>query len=53
MKIAIIDLPDQKSMTFYHYVEEMMSVDWRFFKNFLEQLGGSHGTWASRHLPWP
>jgi aminoglycoside 3-N-acetyltransferase len=33
-KIAIIDLPDQKSMTFYHYVEEMMSVDWRFFKNF-------------------
>ena len=33
-KIAIIDLPDQKSMTFYHYVEEMMSVDWRFSKNF-------------------
>lgn len=33
-KIAIIDLPDQKSMTFYHYVEEMMCVDWRFFKNF-------------------
>ena len=33
-KIAIIDLPDQKSMTFYHYVEEMMNVDWRFFKNF-------------------
>jgi aminoglycoside 3-N-acetyltransferase len=21
-------------MTFYHYVEEMMNVDWRFFKNF-------------------
>jgi aminoglycoside 3-N-acetyltransferase len=33
-KIAIIDLPDQNSMTFYHYVEEMMSVDWRFFKSF-------------------
>ena len=33
-KIAIIDLPDQKSMTFYHHVEEMMNVDWRFFKNF-------------------
>jgi|688.fasta_scaffold196895_2 aminoglycoside 3-N-acetyltransferase len=33
-KIAVIDLPDQKSMTFYHYVEEMMHVDWRFFKSF-------------------
>ena len=33
-KIAIIDLPDQHSMTFYHYVEETMNVDWRFFKNF-------------------
>lgn len=34
-KIAVIDLPDQQSMTFYHYVEEMMNVEWRFFKNFL------------------
>lgn len=33
-KISIIDLPDQQSMTFYHYVEEIMNVDWRFFKDF-------------------
>ena len=33
-KIAIIDLSDQHSMTFYHHVEEAMNVDWRFFKNF-------------------
>jgi aminoglycoside 3-N-acetyltransferase len=33
-KIAILDLPDQESMTFYHYVEESMSVDYRFHKRF-------------------
>lgn len=33
-KISIIDLPDQHSMTFYHYVEEMLNVDWRYLKNF-------------------
>ncbi len=33
-KIAIIDLPDQRSMTYYHYVEECMGVDWRYTKTF-------------------
>jgi aminoglycoside 3-N-acetyltransferase len=33
-KIAVLDLPDQESMTFYHYVEESMSVDYRFHKQF-------------------
>lgn len=33
-KIAALDLPDQSSMTFYHYVEESMSVDYRFHKQF-------------------
>jgi aminoglycoside 3-N-acetyltransferase len=33
-KIAVLDLPDQNSMTFYHYVEESMSVDYRFHKQF-------------------
>lgn len=33
-KIAILDLPDQNSMTFYHYVEESLSVDYRFHKTF-------------------
>jgi len=33
-KIAVLDLPDQNSMTFYHYVEESRSVDYRFHKTF-------------------
>ncbi len=33
-KIAVLDLPDQNSVTFYHYVEESMSVDYRFHKQF-------------------
>ena len=31
-KIAIMDLPDSKSMTFYHYIEQMNSVKYRFIK---------------------
>ncbi len=33
-KIAVIDLPDQNSMTMYHHVEEMNNVDYRYFKSF-------------------
>ncbi|MGO4917783.1 AAC(3) family N-acetyltransferase [Pseudogemmobacter sp. W21_MBD1_M6] len=33
-QIAVIDLPDQNSMTFYHHVEEKLSVPYRFHKNF-------------------
>ncbi|MCK4799182.1 MAG: AAC(3) family N-acetyltransferase [Spirochaetes bacterium] len=33
-KIAVLDLPDQNSMTFYHYVEEMENVPYRFHKKF-------------------
>jgi aminoglycoside 3-N-acetyltransferase len=33
-KIAIIDLPDQNSMTFYHYIEESLSVEYRYHKTF-------------------
>ena len=32
-KIAILDLDDQSSMTFYH-IEELNKVDWRYFKKF-------------------
>jgi aminoglycoside 3-N-acetyltransferase len=32
--IAILDLPDQNSMTFYHYVEEMNRVPYRYQKEF-------------------
>jgi aminoglycoside 3-N-acetyltransferase len=40
-KIASLDLPDQNSMTFYHHVEEMKRVDYRFFKNF----SGEYTNW--------
>ncbi|NOU49222.1 AAC(3) family N-acetyltransferase [Pseudoalteromonas sp. JBTF-M23] len=33
-KIAVLDLPDQNSMTFYHHVEEMLEVDYRYHKTF-------------------
>ena len=33
-KIASLDLEDQNSMTFYHYVEESLDVGYRFFKDF-------------------
>jgi aminoglycoside 3-N-acetyltransferase len=33
-EIAVIDLPDQNSMTFYHHVEELMDVPYRFHKDF-------------------
>lgn len=33
-KVASIDLDDQNSMTMYHFVEEMLNVNYRYFKNF-------------------
>ncbi len=33
-KIACLDLEDQQSMTFYHHIEEMKRVDYRYFKSF-------------------
>lgn len=33
-KIAVLDLDDQNSMTFYHHVEEMKAVPYRYFKTF-------------------
>jgi len=33
-KIAVLDLPEQSSMTFYHHVEEMNAVDYRYHKTF-------------------
>ena len=33
-KIVILDLDDQSSMTFYHHIEELNKVDWRYFKKF-------------------
>ena len=33
-KIGILDLEEQTSMTFYHYIEEQEQVSYRYFKNF-------------------
>ena len=33
-KIAVLDLDDQNSMTFYHHIEEVNEVKYRYFKNF-------------------
>lgn len=33
-KIAVLDIPDIRSMTFYHYVEEMNKADYRYHKKF-------------------
>tara|TARA_E500000178_G_scaffold356695_1_gene437321 strand:- start:13737 stop:14510 length:774 start_codon:yes stop_codon:yes gene_type:complete len=33
-KILIVNLDDQKSMTYYHHVEEMLDVKYRFHKHF-------------------
>lgn len=33
-KIGVLGLEDQNSMTFYHHVEEVLEVDYRYFKDF-------------------
>lgn len=42
-KIASIDLDDQNSMTMYHFVEESLNVDYRYFKNFQGSYENSEG----------
>lgn len=36
-KIGVIDLPEQSSMTFYHYVEEQLKAPYRYHKTFTGQ----------------
>jgi aminoglycoside 3-N-acetyltransferase len=42
-KVASVDLDDQDSMTMYHYVEEMLQVDYRYFKKFHGQYQNMAG----------
>ena len=42
-KIASLDLEDQDSMTFYHHVEEVKGVDYRYFKYFSGKYTDSNG----------
>ena len=46
-KIASLDLEDQGSMTFYHHVEEMCRVDYRYMKSFHADYTDLTGTTTS------
>ncbi|MGB3875080.1 MAG: AAC(3) family N-acetyltransferase [Shinella zoogloeoides] len=41
--IAVLDLPDQNSMTFYHHVEEMTGVPYRYHKPFTAPYTDAQG----------
>jgi aminoglycoside 3-N-acetyltransferase len=43
-QIAVLDLPDQDSVTFYHHVEEMLGVDYRYPKKFTGDYVDQQGT---------
>jgi len=42
-KIGVIDLPDQNSMTFYHYIEESLNAHYRNHKEFTGQYIDENG----------
>lgn len=42
-KIGVLDLPDQNSMTFYHYVEECLNVPYRYHKTFTGKYIDDYG----------
>ena len=46
-QIAVIDLPDQNSMTFYHHVEEMLKVPYRYHKEFTAPYTDQQGATTS------
>lgn len=47
-KIAVLNLPDQNSMTFYHYVEEMHNVPYRYHKTFTGRYTDLNGKTEER-----
>ena len=47
-KIGSLDLEDQNSMTFYHHVEEMEQVDYRYFKDFSGTYVDKNGVESQR-----
>ncbi len=47
-KIGVLDLEDQNSMTFYHHVEEMHGVSYRFHKPFIGQYTDQGGVTGVR-----
>ena len=49
-KVAVIDLPDQNSMTFYHYVEESFGAPYRFHKEFEGRYIDKQGTESTKNF---
>lgn len=47
-KIGVIDLMDQDSMTFYHHIEELHDVDYRYHKEFTADYTGWDGNTEKR-----
>jgi aminoglycoside 3-N-acetyltransferase len=47
-KIAALDLDEQNSMTFYHHVEELKRVPYRYFKDFTGTYIGWDGVATTR-----
>jgi len=47
-KIAVLDLPDVNAMTFYHYVEELEAVPYRYHKDFSGTYVDADGTSSER-----
>ncbi len=47
-KIAVLDLEDQHSMTFYHHIEEMHEVPYRFHKTFTGAYTDAQGITTER-----
>jgi aminoglycoside 3-N-acetyltransferase len=49
-KIAVLDLRDQHSMTFYHHVEEMLDVPYRFHKAWTGAYTDMRGETSNREF---
>ncbi len=47
-KIAALDLPDEKCMTFYHFVEESENVPYRYHKVFSSEYTDANGSTGVR-----
>ncbi|EEA92903.1 AAC(3) family N-acetyltransferase [Pseudovibrio sp. JE062] len=47
-KIAVLDLPDEGSMTFYHHIEEMNRVNYRYSKDFTAPYTDERGVTTDR-----
>lgn len=47
-KIAVMNLPDSQSMTFYHHIEEMNEVDYRYHKTFTAPYTDVEGLTSER-----